>query len=96
MKPILQLEHTPTVETVRRALAVLVSGFGDLSVVDVMTDVKVSSAGSKIAHSFRGGVPRWIDFGRNAGAVPYQTRAPDARFLYLKASADVTVGLVLF
>ncbi len=96
MKPVLQVEHVPTIEALARALRTFIADAGDLSVIDVMTNVKVSSSGSKIAHSFRGGVPRWFDFNRDADAAPYQTQPADSRYLYLKADADVTVGLVLF
>lgn len=95
MKPTFQVEPNPTAESLRQQVKVTFDSMGEAVVSSVLPRRVIKVTETTVAHGFDG-VPCWIVVNKEGFADVKQSRPPDSHNLYLIATAEVTVRLLVF
>ncbi|HET7380740.1 MAG TPA: hypothetical protein VFJ24_11915 [Gaiellales bacterium] len=80
---------------IRRDLVRFAQQFGPSSVSKLLGNVSLGVGETPVAHGM-GAPPHWRLYDVQADARVWQSRASDATFIYLTASAAVIVGIEVF
>ena len=96
MKPVYADPQTNDLSLVRREIARLVQQLGDMTVCKDLGDFTIGIEETPISHGLGFPPKRWAVVNMTGLEMVCQTKSADARFLYLTATTEVRVGIVVF